>query len=75
MVRAKFRVTEKQLNCWTNGATLKLEAQYDETIPEDQRFQDATPSAEMTVLITNPRALEALELGKYFYVDFTPIDV
>ncbi|PVE25420.1 hypothetical protein DC522_05865 [Microvirga sp. KLBC 81] len=33
-----------------------------------------TPSGSITMLITNPSAIEAFELGKEYYVDFTPAE-
>jgi hypothetical protein len=46
---------------------------YDTSIPEDQRFQQATPSGSFEQLVDNPAALEQFELGKSYYVDFTPV--
>lgn len=73
-VRAKFQVESITRYYWGEGAMVKLSARYDSTIPEDQRFQEATPSGSMEMRVENPAALEVLELGKFFYVDFTPIE-
>lgn len=51
---------------------LKFAAVYDQTIPEEQRLQKATPSAELTMTVNNPIALEQFKLGEKYYVDFTP---
>lgn len=78
-VRAKFAVTEVQTRVWgpgPGGKTSKviLEPRYDDAIPEDQRFQQATPSGRIEMQIDNPAAVEQLVPGKQFYVDFTPIE-
>lgn len=75
-VRAKVKLTHisevkfhKDLPAQT---TLRFNCQYDQTIPEDQRFQKATPSGFIELQIDNPAALEQFELNKCYYVDFTP---
>lgn len=49
-------------------------SQYDSSLPEDQRFQKATPNASAKFQIDNPEALAAFEVGKSYYFDFTPVD-
>lgn len=72
-VRAKFTVTEiRQRHQW-GGRTIILQPVYDTSIPEDQRFYDATPSGSMEMMVNNPAAIERLALGASFYVDFTPV--
>ena len=70
-VRAKLVVSEIRENRY-GSKTVVLEAQYDDTIPEDRRFYDATPTGRCEMMINNPAAIEQLRLGKAFYVDFTP---
>jgi hypothetical protein len=72
-VRAKMMVTEVARNNW-GGRKVTLMPQYDQSIPEDQRFQKATPSGHIEMQIDNPPVAEFFEanLGKAFYVDFTP---
>jgi hypothetical protein len=72
MVRAKFQVTGVTTH---NHSTKEIELStvYDNTIPEDQRFQKATPYGSIKMNIDNPAALEQLGLGKYFYVDFSEL--
>jgi hypothetical protein len=71
-VRGKFKVTEITRSAWNpNAAQIKLEAVYTGT-PEDNSFSEATPSATITMSVTNPAAIEKLPLGQFFYVDFTP---
>lgn len=71
-VRAKLTLEEVRDSRWGNK-TLVFTASYDPTIPEDQRFQKATPSGRCELQIDNPVALAQFELGKAYYVDFTPV--
>ncbi len=73
-VRAKFcliSITERAYA----GKTLKFDATYDNATPEDQRFRKATPSGMIEIEIDNPIAVLQFEVGKYYYVDFTPADI
>jgi hypothetical protein len=71
-VRAKFTVTEKTTYSWSKDSVrIKLTPQYDQTIPEDQRFAKATPSGEFWMQVDNPTAAAALELGATYYIDLT----
>lgn len=71
-VRAKLVLQEVHDLQW-GGKRLKFGAQYDDSIPEDRRFQKATPTASAEFLIDNPAALEQFILGEAYYVDFVPI--
>jgi hypothetical protein len=73
-VRAKMAVIEVARNQW-GSRKVTFQPQYDQSIPEDQRFQKATPSGSIEMLIDNPPVAEFFEqnLGKAFYVDFTPV--
>lgn len=74
MVRAKMKVVAHTLRAgFSTSTTVRLETQYDPTIPEDQRFCKATPSGHIEMWVDNPPALEQLALGKTFYVDFTEV--
>ena len=74
MVRAKFQLQEVTENCWDKRQRkLVFNAAYDQTIPEDQRFYDATPTGRFEVLVNNPKALEQLELGRYYYFDISEV--
>jgi hypothetical protein len=75
MIRAKFVVESIKQDQWNRDArTVRLAPQYDTSIPEDQRFFNATPSGSMEMLINNPAVLKELTLGRKFYIDFTPVD-
>lgn len=70
-VRAKLTVTQMVRNSYNpQHAEIKLEAQYTGK-PEDHTYSEATPTASMTMYVSNPEAVEKLPLGKSFYVDFT----
>ncbi len=74
MVRAKFRVVAVTQYDAGPARTIKLMPQYDETIPEDKRFAQATPTGELTMYVNNPMAVELLTIGKFFYLDFVPVE-
>jgi hypothetical protein len=40
----------------------------------NRKWSEATPAGEIKMLITNPAAIEAFELDKSYFVDFTPAD-
>jgi hypothetical protein len=75
MVRCKLTLTKVAKLHWANpnAAELTFSTVYDTAIPEDVRFQQATPSGTFTQLVDNPAALAQFELGKSYYVDFTPV--
>ncbi len=71
-VRAKFTLTSITSFASWGAKKLTFQAVYDQSIPEDQRFQKATPSGQFDMTIDNPAALEQFELGKAYYFDATP---
>ena len=50
-------------------AEIKLAPVYDEA---NKNWSKWTPQGEITMAITNPEAVAQFELGKFYYVDFTP---
>lgn len=70
-IRAKFTVTSVT-DSGNGGKQVVLSPQYDTSIPEDQRFQKATPSGEFRMQVDNPAAASQLTQGKAFYIDLTP---
>jgi len=75
MIRAKFRVISVTQHVEGGAArTIKLMPYYDNSIPEDRRFSEATPAGELSIYVNNPAAAEELKLGKYFYLDFVPVE-
>jgi hypothetical protein len=75
-MRCKFQLTSIKRNSWDSGQGVEAEFStvYDSSIPEDQRFHQATPSGKLQALINNPNAIEQLKLGKYYYVDITLVE-
>jgi hypothetical protein len=73
-VRAKFQLTAIKTFDY-GGQELTFSTRYDNTIPEDQRFQKATPTGSITMLVDNPVALEQFKMGESYYVDFNPVIV
>lgn len=74
-MRCKMQLTHVTETVWgvPGTKTLKFNAQYDDSIPEDRRFAKATPSAELTMQVNNPAAIALLTLGDSYYVDFSPV--
>lgn len=76
-VRAKFWV--KEVTHHHNGhpgdqpATVKLSAVYGDG-KGNEDWSKYTPQGEISMMITNPKAVEFFELGKKVYVDFTPAE-
>lgn len=71
-VRAKLVLSEVTEMMYSKGKRLHFSCQYDSTIPEDIRFQQATPQGAFDMHCDNPVALEKFKLGAAYYVDFTP---
>ena len=57
-----------------NAQNIRLAAQYDPSIPEDQRFMEATPSGELKFYVSNPAVIGGFEIGKNYYIDLTPCE-
>jgi hypothetical protein len=83
MVRAKFRCTEKTSRTSTGGygptppqpvdtEEVKLQAVMGD---ENKEWSKWTPSGLLTMSITNPEALAQFEVGKDYFLDFTPVEV
>lgn len=69
-VKAKFTVTQVTHYEGT-GAHITLEPRYDKTIPEDQRFHDATPTGKFEMYVSNRAVIDEMRPGKVYYVEFT----
>lgn len=75
MVRGKFQLSQITQTSWGgDGRTLVFQAQYDPDSPEDQRYAKATPTGRIEMQVDNPAALEQFQLGKTYYLDFTPAE-
>lgn len=72
--RCKLVLDQKTEFRWNpNSRELVFNAQYDDSIPEDRRFQQATPTATFTMVVDNPAIVESFKVGMSFYVDFTEV--
>lgn len=77
-VRAKMTLNSITEEKWgpTEGQSTKylnFNCTYDASLPEDQRFQKATPNGSAKFQVDNPAALEQFVPGQAYYVDFTPV--
>jgi hypothetical protein len=70
-VRAKFRCITKHL---VYGTSVKytFAPQYQPDVPEDQKYEKATPQGELWMVVDNPAV--SFELGKDYYLDLAPAD-
>jgi hypothetical protein len=51
----------------------KFTPQYDMSIPEDRRFQKASPWGEFTIMVDNPAVFDQFKLGQAYYLDLSPV--
>ena len=70
-VRAKFRCNEK--NQSETGFALKFWPVTSGSA-ENDRFYQYTPGGELTMSTVNDEAAAQFEVGKEYYLDFTPAD-
>jgi hypothetical protein len=73
MVRAKLRLQGLVPQTW-GGFQVLFQCEYDNTIPEDQKFCKATPSGSANFTIDNPDAIKQLTIGKSYYFDISEAD-
>lgn len=74
--RAKMQlvcIEETQFSETSTSRKLKFSARYDTSIPEDQRFQKATPCGLAEFVIDNPDALAQFKPGKSYYFDISEV--
>lgn len=72
-IRCKFTVSS--VTTYQGGnRKVTLAPQYDQSIEEDRRFSKYTPSGSLEMLVDNPNVIDALQLGKTFYIDLTPVE-
>jgi len=72
-IRCKLKLEAVIPQAW-GGFQATFRAEYDNTIEEDRRFQKATPTGYVNLMIDNPKAIEQLVIGKAYYLDMTPAD-
>ena len=71
-MRCKIACCSK-VNLGNGGFALGFYAVYAGSKENDQYFK-ATPSASFTIQTVNEAAAAKFEIGKYYYVDFTPAE-
>lgn len=75
-VRAKLRCNSETTSRWTVGGptqrVYEFSAVYDDSVPVDQRYAKATPSASLRITVDNPAVDFAAGLS--YYLDFTPVE-
>jgi hypothetical protein len=71
-VRAKFWCKEKHQRSYTSAIEYNFDAVCADDVPENQRYHKYTPQGNMSITVDNPTV--EFELGKYYYLDFTPAD-
>ncbi|MGI8333495.1 hypothetical protein ACRYCC_26380 [Actinomadura scrupuli] len=52
--------------------TYRFQAEYDQSVPEDQRYARYTPSGELRIQVDNPAVV--FVPGQQYYLDFTPVE-
>jgi len=80
MVRCKMRLAKITESAGYPGSNyvapklLRFETCYDDKIPEDRAFADASPGGFMEIHVSNPAALAKFELGEFYYFDAIPCE-
>lgn len=74
-IRAKFQCQSVTGHYWsTEAKTYRFQAIYDQgLVEEDRSFAKATPTGSLEIQVDNPNA--QFEVGAYYYLDFTPVEV
>jgi len=72
-MRAKLRLTDITDFGENVSKRVRFACIYDATIPDDQRFQKATPSGTVELYVDNKEALSGMKVGASYYVDFTEV--
>lgn len=79
-VKARMRVVGRGEKNWSEGkkvdaVEVKLQCVYSsDPASPNHTFSQASPSGELTIMITNPTAFQQFAIGQTFDIDFTPID-
>lgn len=72
MLRAKFQVQERKNYHTATGEEIIMRPVYwPDPESENHHFWKASPSGQLTLFISNPEAIGKLEIGKFYYIDFT----
>ena len=73
-VRCKFRLAEITGFAGTTIQRFVFSAQYDQSVPEDQRFTKDTPNGCFEMTVDNPPVQAHFRLGNAYYFDVTPVE-
>ena len=73
-MRAKFKVISIQSGWQEPERSIRMIAVYDKTTPEAQKVDTQTPAGKIDITVTTREAIEAMTLGRTFYVDFMPVE-
>lgn len=71
-VQRYHRSGEEPSTYLTWPRTFRFQPMYDPSVPEDQRYAQATPSGHLQMQVDNPAV--SFTPGKDYYLDFTPVD-
>ena len=75
MMRAKLKVTAVDANEYNEKiqmtAVCKDDDYGEDGLDENNTFATFTPTADLTMQVTNPSLLGKIKPGQFFYVDFT----
>jgi hypothetical protein len=69
-IRCKF-VLQSVTDYGHGTKEFRFAAQYDMNIPEDRRFNSATPTGDMRMMVNNPAVIERYKVGQAYYFDCT----
>lgn len=69
-IRAKFIVESITETAYSR--TVKMRAVMAGDGKGNESWSQATPSGELTMVVTNPAAYSQFEVGKPYFLDFTP---
>lgn len=71
--RAKFQVMSITKYAQFTGAKIEMAPVYsDDPSHPNKAFWEATPNGKIEIQINNPLAIQQFEVGKEYYVDFSP---
>lgn len=72
-VRAKFRCqSAEHFAVASQQVNYRFTPEYDDSIPEDQRYAKFTPMGELKISVTNPAV--SFEPGTHYYIDISPVE-
>lgn len=77
VVRAKFQCLEIKHHFTTTPDSVMVEIRMAPVYgngTENKDWSKWTPAGELKMTITNPPAAEKFEIGKCYFLDFTPVD-